>query len=58
MKHVRHMTRSAEAAVSPVEAAVSPAEAAISPLQAKFDYIAGLVDAGIAFVMQKEGGAL
>ena len=44
MKHVRHMTR--------------PAEAAVSPLQAKYDYIAGVVDVVIAFVMQKEGGAL
>jgi len=47
MKHSQPLTRPAEAAVSPV-----------SPLQAKFDYIAGLVDAAIAFVMQKEGGAL
>ncbi|HUW62266.1 MAG TPA: hypothetical protein VMZ06_14780 [Candidatus Bathyarchaeia archaeon] len=45
MKHVRPLTR---------VAAVAP----ISPLQAKYDYIAGLLDAAIAFVMQKEGGAL
>jgi hypothetical protein len=44
MKHFRLVSR--------------PAEAAVSPLQAKYDYIAGLIDAGIAFVMQKDGGAL
>ena len=44
MKHVRQMTR--------------PAEAAVSPLQAKFDYISSLIDAGIAFVMQKDGSSL
>jgi len=44
MKHFRLVSR--------------PAEAAVSPLQAKFDYIADLIDAGIAFVMQKEGSTL
>jgi hypothetical protein len=51
MKHVRHMTRSAEAAVS-------PAAVVVSPLQAKFEYISGVIDVVIAFVMQKDGSTL